>query len=528
MEILSKLQLGIDRESNLDFMAEGSNKTILKNTVFLYARTFVLLVLGLYTSRVTMQALGVENYGIINVVSGFVAMFSLVSGALTGACQRFITFELGKPNGNVRQIFSSTFYIHIVLALFIVILAETIGLYFVNDKLNLPVDKMDEVQWVFQCSVISFILGLINIPYNALIIAHEKMKAFAYISLIEAFLKFITVYAILVSSFNALIFYSILTLASSTLVRFVYQIYCVCSFKQETKLEMIKDKQGFKDIFRFAGWAFIGNSATLLNGQGINIILNLFAGVTINAARGIASMIESTVTGFVYNFTTALNPQITKSYAHKDTRRLSELLDLGTRLSFFLMIVMSVPIVIVTPNLLELWLTVYPDYAVAFIRITLMIAIVQAMANPYITAVCATGDIRNYQLVVGGITLSNIPVCYILLYCGLDPIWVYVASLVMYIVTFLIRLIFVRNKTGIAVKSLGITIIFRLTPIAVISVVISFLLAFYIDTSSWLGLVCFATISCVLTILLIYAIGIQQKERLLVHDFVKSKIFNIK
>lgn len=507
-------------------MEESSNKTILKNTVFLYVRTLVLLVLGLYTSRVTMQALGVENYGIINVVSGFVAMFSLINGALSGTCQRFITFELGKPNGNVRQIFSSTFYIHIVLAAIILILAETIGLYFVNYKLNLPLDKMGEVQWVFQCSVISFILGLINIPYNALIIAHEKMKAFAYISLVEAVLKFITVYAILVFPYNALIFYSILTLASSTLVRFVYQIYCVRSFKRETMLEKIKDKQGFEYIFRFAGWAFIGNSATILNGQGINVILNLFVGVTINAARGIATMIESIVTGFVYNFTTALNPQITKSYAQKDTVRLSDLLDLGTRLSFFLMIVMSVPLVIATPDLLELWLTVYPYYAVAFIRITLIIAIVQAMANPYITAICATGNIRNYQLVVGGITLLNIPVCYILLYCGLDPIWVYVASLVVYILTFLIRLIFVRNKTGIAVRLLCTTILFKLIPIAVISVVISFLLALYIDTSSWLGLICFATLSCIFTILLIYSIGIQQKERLFVYNFVKSRIFN--
>lgn len=472
-----------------------------------------------------MQALGVENYGIINVVSGFVAMFSLISGALTGACQRFITFELGKPNGNVRQVFSSSFYIHIALAAIIVVLAETVGLYFVNNKLNLPTDKMDEVQWVFQCSVISFVLNLINIPYNALIIAHEKMKAFAYISLVEAFLKFATVYAILVLSYNALILYSILTLVSSTLVRFVYQIYCMRSFKEEARLERVRDKQSFKDIFSFAGWAFIGNSATLLNGQGINIILNLFVGVTINAARGIATMIESTVSSFVYNFTTALNPQITKSYAQKDAQRLSELLDLGTRLSFFLMIVMAVPIIIVTPNILQLWLTVYPDYAVAFVRLTLVIAIVQAMANPYITAICATGNIRNYQLVVGGITLANIPVCYILLYYGLDPVWVYVASLVMYIVTFLIRLIFVRNKAHIAVRWLGLTILLRLTPIAIISFTCSYLVSAYLKTDTWLGLIAFGSITCILSIILIYIIGLHKSERQFVLNLIQSKIF---
>lgn len=506
-------------------MQDNSNKTILKNTVFLYARTLILLVLGLYTSRVTMQALGVENYGIINVVSGFVAMFSLISGALTGACQRFITFELGKPNGNVRQIFSSTFFIHIVLAVIIVFLAETVGLYFVNSKLNLPPDKMDEVQWVFQCSVISFALNLINIPYNALIIAHEKMKAFAYISLVEAFLKFVTVYAILILSYNALILYAVLTLVSSTLVRFVYQFYCVRSFKEEAKVEKVRDKQVFKDIFSFAGWAFIGNSATLLNGQGINIILNIFVGVAINAARGIATMIESTVSSFVYNFTTALNPQITKSYAQKNGQRLSELLDLGTRLSFFLMILISVPIIIATPDILQLWLTVYPDYAVAFVRITLAIAIIQAMANPFVTAISATGNIRSYQLVVGGITLANIPVCYILLYCGLDPLWVYVASLVMYVVTFIIRLVFVRNKAHIAVRWLGITIVCRLAPIALIGFVVSYCLSINIDTTTWLGLIIFSGTTCVFTLFLIYTIGLQKKERLFVHTFIQSKIF---
>ena len=420
-------------------MSKSNNKIILKNTIFLYFRTFILLILGLYTSRVTMQALGVEDYGIINVVSGFVSMFALVSGALTGACQRFITFELGKKDGNVTQIFSSTLYIQLGLAALIIILAETIGLYFINYKLNLPDGKLDEAQWVFQCSVISFVLNLINIPYNALIIAHEKMKAFAYISLVEAFLKLATVYSILILPYNSLILYSLLTLTSSTIVRFIYQIYCIKSFKGEVKLERVKDIHNFKSIFNFAGWAFLGNSATILNGQGINIILNIFVGVTINAARGIASMIESTVSSFVYNFTTALNPQITKSYAQNDLKRLYELLNFGTRLSFFLIIIISTPIIIVTPNLLKLWLTIYPEYSISFIRITLLIAIVQAMANPFVTAISATGKIRDYQLTVGLLTIANFPISYILLKNGLEPIWIYIASLVMYVITFIIR-----------------------------------------------------------------------------------------
>lgn len=505
-------------------MSDTNNKTILKNTLFLYARTLILLVLGLYTSRVTMQALGVENYGIINVVGGFVSMFALISGALTGTCQRFITFELGKKDGDVRQIFSSSFYIHFVLAVIVVILAETAGLYFVNEKLTIPNNRLSAANWVFHCSVIGFVLNLLNIPYNSLIIAHERMKAFAYISIVEAFLKLGTVISILYLKYDALIIYSTLTLLSSTFLRLVYHTYCRITFKEESKVAHIKDYNTFKEIFRFAGWAFVGNSATLLNGQGINIIINLFVGVTINAARGIATMIENIITGFVANFTTALNPQITKSYAQKDTNRLSELLDLGTRLSFFLMIIMSVPIIVATSDLLELWLTIFPDYAVPFIRITLLIAIVQAMANPYVTAICATGDIREYQLVVGGITLANIPVAYFILHLGLDPIWVYVASLVMYVITFLIRIIFVRNKTHIAVRRLGLTVLLRLTPIAILSFVASLYLSKLVITESWLGLFLFSAMSCIITFILIYVIGLQKAERLYVYNFIKAKV----
>ena len=504
-------------------MPDKHNITILKNTVFLYLRTFFLLVLGLFTSRITMQALGVENYGIINVVGGFVSMFALISGSLTAECQRFITFELGKENGNVQSVFSATFFIHIILAVVVLILAETAGLYFVNSKLNLPSNKMMEVQWVFQCSVISFILNLINIPYNALIVAHEKMKSFAYISIVEGILKFLTVYSILIFPYNSLILYSCLSLASSIIVRFIYQIYCRKSFKNEATVSYTRDKSSFKQIFDFAGWAFMGNTATLLNNQGLNIILNIFVGVTVNAARGISSMVETTISGFVNNFTTALNPQITKSYAQDNKERLSELLDMGMRLSFFLMIVMSIPIIIVTPDVLKIWLVIYPDYAISFIRITLIIAIIQAMANPFITAVCATGDIKGYQLVAGGITLINVPVCYLLLMIGFEPISVYVSSLIVFSITFFIRLWYVRNKVLIPVGGFLKLLTFKLIPIGIASLLISYLVSRGIDTTSFLGLLIFALVSCTLIIIVIFFCGLKKDERSSVVRYVQTK-----
>lgn len=505
-------------------MTESNNKTILKNTIFLYIRTLFLLVLGLYTSRVTMQALGIENYGIINVVGGFVSMFALISGSLTSACQRYLTFELGKPNGNVQQVFSSTFYIHIILAIVVVILAETAGLYFVNSKLNLPSDKMYEVQWVFQCSVITFVLNLINIPYNALIVAHERMKSFAYISIVEGILKFLTVYSLLVLPYNSLILYSCFSLFSSMIIRTIYLWYCKRSFKQEATVCSVKETSSFKMIFGFAGWAFVGNTATLMNNQGLNMILNIFVGVTINAARGIASMVESTVSSFVYNFTTALNPQITKSFAQDDKLRFSELLDLGMRLSFFLMVFMSLPIIAVTPDVLDIWLGIYPDYAIPFIRITLIIAIVQAMANPFITGVCATGDIRNYQLVVGGVTLLNIPICYILLMIGLDPMWVYYASLIMYVITFIIRLWFVRNKASIAISDYFKVLMLKLVPIALLSFAICYTTSLFVKTQTFLGLVIFAIISCSGIAAIIFLFGLKNNEKQFVLWFIQNRL----
>lgn len=507
-------------------MQDSNNKKLLTNTVFLYARTLLLLGLGLFTSRITMQALGVENYGIINVVGGFVSMFALLSGSLTGACQRFITFELGKADGNVRQIFSASFYIHLFLALLVGIIAETGGLYFLLEELNLPVEKMEEAQWVFHCSVVSFVLSLLNVPYSALIIAHEKMKAFAYISLVEAFFKFLTVSMILISSINALILYSCLTLISSTLIRFTYQIYCIRTFKNEARLEVIKNRNHFKSIFGFAGWSFIGNSATILNGQGINILLNLFVGVTVNAARGISTMVESVVLSFVNNFTTALNPQITKAYAQRDCARLLELLDLGTRLSFFLMLIMIIPIVIVTSDILSVWLTVYPDYAIDFVRITLVIALIQAMANPYITAVNATGSIRNYQLLVGGLTLLNIPFSYLALKLGFQPLCVYIISLFICLITFLIRLYFVQIKVNITVGLVCKTILYRLLPILLIAFGFSALFSYMIPTDNLVGLISFGIVSCMISLSLIYMIGLSKKEKNLLKVLVKSKVRN--
>lgn len=502
----------------------SKNKTIAINTVFLYARTLLLFALSLYTSRVTLQALGVENYGIINVVSGFVSMFSLLSGSLTSACQRFITYELGNPQGDIRKVFSSSFYIHATLAVIIVLLAESFGIYFINYKLNLPNDRIYEAHWIFQCSIVAFVLNLINIPYNALIVAHEKMKSFAYISILETILKFATVFSLLYIPYNLLVCYAIFTLLSSTFVRFVYQYYCMRTFSGECKLKRVNDKGLLKDIFGFAGWAFIGNSATLFSNQGVNMVLNVFLGVTLNAARGIAVQVEGAVTNFLYAFTMAINPQITKSYAQKDYSRLTTLLDMGLRMSFFLIIMLSIPIIVAAPDILNIWLGLYPDYTVVFVRITLLTAIVQATANCLMTTIYASGSIKIYQIIVGGLVMLNLPISYVLLKFSFSPVSIYVVNLVIYALTFIFRMYYIKVKLNMNVCFIWYLIIRRFFPVGILSAIISYCISIFLNTSSIMGLTSFTVLSIISTLSIIMIGGVSKSERVILINLVRNKI----
>ena len=496
---------------------QASNKRLVKNTAFLYARTLILLVLGVFTSRITLQALGVDNYGIVNVVSGFVAMFTLVSSSLTGACQRFLTFELGKADGDIRKIFCASFYIHVFLSLLIVIIAETFGLYFINHHLNLPPGRGTAVQWVFQCSIASLVISLINIPYNAMIIAYEKMKIFAYISLLEGALKLAVVLTLLLSKTDVLILYALLGLTSSIIIRAVFQIYCRRTFKDAIKVRNRPDKEVVRSIFGFAGWSFIGNAATLFSNQGVNIVLNIFSGVAVNAARGLASMIESVVVSFVDNFTTALNPQITKAYASNEREQMYSLVHLGMRISFFFMIIISIPVIIAAPQLLSIWFTEVPEYTVIFVRLTLCVATIHALGKPFLTVLLATGDIKTYQLVVGTITFLNLPLSYIALKLGYGPVSVYVIALIIVLCTFFIRLLFVKHKASITIDHTIKIIIFKFSYIAMISIIASWGIYKLIKISNIITLGIYLSVSalCICFVLFVFGLNTNEKKQII-------------
>lgn len=430
-----------------------NTKRIAKNTLMLYGRMLFSMVVSLYTSRVVLNTLGVVDYGIYGVVGGFVSMFSLISSSLSSAVSRFLTFELGRGDQDrLNKAFSTSLLIHIVLAIVVLVIAETVGVWFVNNKMTIPSDRLYAANWVFQASIFSFMFGLFSVPYNASIVSHEKMSAFAYIGILDTTMKLLIVLFIAYSHwhFDKLIVYAMLLVAVSITLQCIYLAYCRKHF-EECRLRISFDKGFWKEISSFAGWNFIGCTAQLLKDHGVNIVLNIFYGPVLNAARGIATSVNAAVSSFTGGFMTALNPQITKSYAIKDNEYLMFLVERGSRFSFYILMILAFPIIIETEYILSLWLVNYPDHSVNFVRLVLLMSLFEAISNTLITLQLATGKIRNYQLAVGGVLLLNFPLSYIALRIQLPPESVYVIAIVIAILCLILRLFFLRKMVGLSV-----------------------------------------------------------------------------
>ena len=401
---------------------EGTSKRIAKNTLLLYVRMLLLMVISLYTSRVVLKALGIEDFGIYNVVGGVVGMFAIISGSLSASITRFLNYEMGKGStSNLNHVFCSSVTIQLILSVIILIVAETIGLWFLNEKMTIPEDRLIATNWVYQLSIFTFIINLISVPYNAVIIAHEKMSVFAYIGIFEGLSKLIIAFTISISPIDHLITYSILMCCIAIVVRLVYGGYCKSHF-EECKFKLVFDNKQLKEMFAFAGWNFIGAIAGVLRDQGGNVILNLFCGPVVNAAKGISSQVNNAVIGFVTNFTIALNPQITQSYSAGDRAYMQVLMYQGAKFAYCVLFILSLPIIINAPFILKLWLGNYPDYTVSFVRLTLLLSMWESIASPMSTGLLATGKIKWYQICVGGINLLNIPFSYFFLKLGFNTI----------------------------------------------------------------------------------------------------------
>lgn len=495
-----------------------NNKRIAKNTLLLYCRMLFLMAVSLYTSRIVLNALGVEDFGIYNVVGGIVAMFAVLSGSLSAAISRFITYELGKGNQkNLNKIFSSAVTIQLGLAVIIILLAESIGLWFLNVKMNIPETRMVAANWVFQFSILTFAINLISVPYNASIIAHEKMSAFAYISILEAVGKLTIAYLIVISPIDKLIFYAILMCLVALVIRLTYGNYCKRHFNECT-YHFIWDKQLLKQMFSFAGWNFIGATSAVLRDQGGNIVINLFCGPTINAARGIAFQVNNAVNQFVINFMTALNPQITKSYAVGNKEYMMTLIFQGARLSFYMLLILSLPILLNTHYILELWLKTVPEHTSTFVQLILIFTLSESISQPLITAVQATGRIRNYQIIVGGLQLINLPISYILLRWGLFPEIVIIVAICISQCCLIARLIMLRRMIYLSIKKYLKEVYLNTLSVTILAALIPSILITNLEESIFnLFISCFITFICIL--ITIYYVGCNKNEK----EFIRNK-----
>ena len=495
-----------------------NNKRIAKNTLLLYFRMLFMMGVNLYASRVVLNALGVEDYGIYNVVGGVVAMFSMLSGSLSAAITRFITYELGVGNAeSLKKVFSSSVTIQLGLAAVVVLLAEAVGVWFLNAKMNIPAGRLSAANWVFHLSVLTFAVNLVSVPYNASIIAHERMSAFAYISIIEAIGKLAIAFLVMASPIDRLVFYAMLMCVVALLVRFAYGIYCKHHF-EECTYRFIFDKVLFERMFGFAGWNFIGASSAVLRDQGGNVVINLFCGPAVNAARGIAFQVNNAVSGFVTNFMTALNPQITKSYASGDRGYMMTLVFQGARLSFYMLLFLSLPVLVNTHYILAIWLKIVPEHTVLFVRLALVFAMSESISNPLITAMLATGRIRNYQLVVGGLQMMNLPVSYALLRIGLFPEVVMVVAILISQCCLAARLLMLRGMIGLSARKYLRNVYLNVLVVSVLSAAVPGMVSWNVS-EGFFNFMLLCLLSFVCTALVIYYVGCNRQER----QFIVSK-----
>lgn len=498
----------------------SNNKTIAKNTVALYFRMFLVLAVGLYTSRVVLKTLGVEDYGIFNVVGGFVSMLAYINKVFVDATQRFMIFAIGENEAErIKTVFSTSVSIHLVIAFIIILVGDTFGLWFVNNRIVLPAERLVAANWVYQCALLSLVMSIVSVPYRACIIAHEHMRAYAYFSVIEAVLKLLIVYALYLSNYDKLIVYSILHLLVAVALPVWNIAYCRHHFI-ESKWKPILDVPLLKEMFSYSGWVAVGSLGFSFKDQFSGIIMNRFLGAAVNAAKGIALQVNSIVMSFADSFTTALLPQITKEYADDNIKRSKKLVFTGSKISFYLMSLISIPIILKSDYILHLWLGIVPEYANWFLRITLIAAIYYASSKTLTVALQATGNIKWFQIGVSIIMLSELPVAFFLLKSGYSPVLALAPSIITNIVGVLYRIILLKHQVqGYAVSEYLRDVFLRVHIAIVPSFTICFFICrFFYDNFFSLGLF---TISCIIiTAVLAYTIGLNRREKNMIGGFL--------
>lgn len=493
------------------------NRRVARNTIFLYIRMILILLVTLYTSRIVLDILGVDDYGIYNIVGGVIAMFAFLNNSMASSTQRYLTYELGKGDPErLRKVFSAAMHIHILLGLAVVILAETAGLWLLEEKLVIAPERMNAARWVYQFSVLTFFVNVIQVPFNAVIIAHEKMDIFAYVSIVEAVAKLFLVYLLTVIPYDKLILYGLLMLFLQVGVRTFYRLWCRKRY-QECRTSLVRDLALYREMTGFAGWNIFGSLAWVMKDQGVNVLLNLFFGTAVNAARGIAFQVSTSVNGFVSNFQMAFNPQITKNYARGELQEMERLALRGLRFSFILLFFFALPLLLNVDFVLDIWLKEVPDHAASFIVLIMLDTLVCCLfGSPLMTSLAATGKIRNYQITVSTIIMLALPVAYLLLKkeVAARPETVYWVTIAFSVMAGAVRFIFAKLKIGFSVRRYIGSVVVRILSFLLVSLPLPLFFRFRIfPQDSILSFLAICSVCVVCTGAAAWAVALDKDER---------------
>lgn len=509
-------------------MAESSNKTIAKNTIFLYFRMMLTMIISLYTSRVILQVLGVDDYGIYQAVGGIVGFLSFVNNALSTGSSRFITFGLGENNlQKLKNIFSTTLTAHICLAIVIVLLAETIGLWFLHNKLVIAPERLDAAEFSFHLSIVTAFFSLTQVPYGACIIAHEKMGVYAYVSIIEASLRLLVVYLLSVGEFDKLKMYAVLLCLIQVGMVLFYNTYCIRHF-EEAKFRLFFDGKLFKEIAVFSGWSLFASSSVALNSQGILVLLNMFFSPAVVAARAISLQVNSAANQFVTNFQTAANPQIVKRFAAKDYDGSKQLLLQTTKFSFYLMLLLCLPICLGAKQLLTLWLGVVPEYTVIFLQLVIIQSLFCVFDSSFYRALYAKGRLRENALISPTIGLVRFPIIYLLFKFGFSPVALSWASLATYAVLgLIIKPILVIKIVDYTWKDV-FSVFIPCIRVVCVSLPIPLLLYYQLDDNTIFAFVLLVMTSILSVTASTWFVGVDKEMKGKIVEFVKNKFLAVK
>lgn len=507
----------------------SSSKTIAKNTLFLYFRMMFTMIVSLYTSRVILQNLGISDYGIYQSVGGIVGMLSFINGALSTGSSRFLTYELGRNNKErLKKTFCTTLLIHIAIAILIVLIAETLGLWFVYNKLTIPADRLGAAITVFHLSILTSIITITQVPYTASIISHERMGIYAYMSIIEVSLKLAIVYLLTISSWDRLEFYAVLLCAVQIGIALFYRLYCIRHF-EEARFRVIFDKDIFKSIAGFSGWSLFANIAIALTNQGSTILTNIFFGPSVVTSRAISLQVNMAANQFVNNFRTAANPQIVKLYAKQDFEGSKKLLLSSTKYSFYLMYLLGLPIFLLSEPLLYLWLGQVPAYSVIFLQLVIIQSLFSVFDTSFYTALYAKGRLRENALISPFLLAAQFPIVYVLFKHGLSPVALSWAGLITSVILgVVVKPILLHKVVSYTYKEI-MEVFKSCFKVVIVSAPFVTLFDFFMNlecTNILWHFILTILFSILIISVAIYCVGMDKTSRQKVRSFLHYKIYN--